>query len=211
MHKLFTIIIIVFGLFLTNCGKKAEEVKNAMEVLNKMPEAANQMQKSADKAQARIEARKKSGDTLAVPYKKLQEFLPQSIEGYTTAEPSGESMNMGGFSYSQAKRTYSTPDGQSIEITLMDYNENYGMYAGLSFWAAGFSQENDESMEKTFNTGIDDTYAVEKYYKKGTNDAELTYALGYRFILTIHASKQKSTDFAKSIAQKMDLNKISKM
>jgi hypothetical protein len=84
------------------------------------------------------------------------------------------------------------------------------MYAGLAFWLKGYSMENDQRMEKTFDTGIADVWALEKF-EKSNGDVEIIYAIGWRFMMTLRASSQKDTEFLKGIAKKMDLNALSKM
>ena len=212
MKNFIILLSLIVGLVLAGCGKEAEE---AMEIMKDLPEKAEQVQKKVNRAEERIAERKKKGDTIAIPYKKLQEYLPASIEGYTTREPSGEQMSMGGFSFSQAERIYEgkSNDGENIRlrISLVDYVENYGMYAGLAFWLSGYSREDEDSYEKTFDTGVDDVFAMESYKKKGSNRAEVTYAVGYRFLLQLQADHQKDTEFLKSVAKKIDIKKLSKM
>jgi hypothetical protein len=211
MKKYFSIMTIFSLILLISCGKEAKEAQQAMEMMKDLPQKAEQMQQDMNNAEKRQQERRQRGDTLSLNYKKLQEYLPKSVDGYGDAKLSGESVNMGGFSMSQAEAEYqNAQSGNSVNIQFIDYNENYGMYAGLAFWLKGYSMENDQRMEKTFDTGLADVWALEKF-EKSNGEVELIYAIGWRFMLTIKAPGQKDTEFLKSVAKKMDLNALSKM
>jgi len=211
MKKISLLIALALILTIVGCGKKAEEAKQAFDVLKDLPKKAEQMQQNVDLAEKKKQERRQRGDTLSMNYKKLQEFLPKSVDGFGDAKLGGESMNMGGFSMSSAKADYEKADGSgSVHIELVDYNENYGLYAGLSFWMQGYSMENDQRYERTFNTGIENTWGLEKF-EKHNGQAELIYALSWRFMLTLRGEGQKDTEFLKAIAKKMDLAGLAKM
>ncbi len=99
MKNIALLICAVLIFSVMSCGKKIEEAKQAMEMMKDMPKKAEEMQKSANLADQKREERKKRGDTLALPYKKLQEYLPKSVDGYGDAKLSGQQMNGGGFSF----------------------------------------------------------------------------------------------------------------
>ncbi len=213
MNKL-KFYILAIAILIASCGKEAQEAKQAFDMLKDLPEKAENMQKEVDLAEKKQQERKQRGDTLAMPYKQLQEYLPKSISDYGDAKFSGESMNWGGFSMSKstAEYTKTQPDGQThrLSIELVDYNENYGLYAGLIFWSAGYSIENDDRYEKTFNPGVENVWALEKF-EKYDGTAELTYAISYRFLLTLRVDNQKDTEFLKSIAKKIDIPALAKL
>lgn len=212
--KIFHYILITATIFLISCGKEAQEAKQAFDILKDLPEKAQKMEQQADLVQKKQEERRQRGDTLAMPYQKLQEFLPKNISEYGDAKLSGESMNWGGFSMSKASANFykEQPDGKTknLSIELIDYNENYGLYAGLIFWSAGYSREDEYGFERTFNPGFENVWALEKFEKQdGT--AELVYAISYRFLMTLRADNQKDTEFLKSVAKKVDIAKLAKL
>ncbi len=207
------IVALAVAVMFTACGEKAKELKEVAEVMKDAPKKANQMEEKMTRAEKIREKRRERGDTTAMHYKKLQEFLPQSLAGYVGPNLSGESMNMGRFSMSNASAEFTkeTDNGKSrINIKLVDYNENYGMLAGMTTWLDGYSRENDKGYERTFDCGIKDAFAMEKY-KNDRERAELTYYVGYRFLLTITGTKQKDTQLLKKVANKMPLKKMSNM
>lgn len=214
--KIFVLLFaIVFAIFISGCGKKAEEVKDAIELAQKAPEMANKMQANMEAGKAKLADRKKRGDTLALNYKKLQEYLPSSISGYEAEEPSGESVNAGGFSYSYAERKYkkagTNGDDNYVTIKLVDYNQFYEGYNALTaVWAQGITVENDQTIEKTFSTNISDVAGYERFGKKDKN-AQVTYGVGFRFFLEVQANNQSGTDFVKKVAESMKLSELANM
>lgn len=213
MKKIITFLLALFfiAVLLVRCGKEAEEMKQAMEVMKNLPEQAEQVEKGMNEAEARQAERRKRGDTLAMPYKKLQEYFPKSIAGYLEPKLSGQSMNMGGFSMSQAEAEFWN-QGQTdrLKISLVDYNENYGLLSGLAFWLTGYSKEDDNGYERTFDPGIKYVWALEKY-DKNSKRAEVTFAIGWRFWLNITADNQSNTDLVRSVGKNIDLKALSQM
>jgi hypothetical protein len=203
--------LLFLAFLLIRCGKETEEMKQAMDVLKNLPEKAQKMEASMNEAETRQAERRKRGDTLSLPYKKLQEYLPKSIAGFKEPKLSGESMNMGGFSMSQAEAEYWNEDETNkLKISLTDYNENYGLLSGLAFWMTGYSKEDDNGYERTFDPGVKYVWALEKY-NKNSKEAEVTLAIGWRFWLNITAQNQTNTDFVRSVAKNFDLKSLSQM
>ena len=213
MKLLYIALFVMFAIILSSCGEKAKEIKDAVELAQKAPEMAKNMQNAQDASKARWDERKKKGDTLALPFKKLEEFIPASINGYKSEDPAGQNINMQGLSYSESSRRYTKENNgqaEDIEIKLIDYNATYDMFAAAFFWmSTNFSREDANGFEKSLDIGIKDVPGFEKY-SKSSKTAELTFAVGYRFILTIRVENQTNTDFAKSIAKSMKLAELAK-
>jgi len=215
MKLLLTLIIALFAFILVSCGEKAKEMKDALELAQKAPEMAKNMQSAQDASKVRWEERKKKGDTLSLPFKKLEEFIPPTISGYKSEEPAGQNMNMQGLSYSESSRRYvkenATGAAEDIEIKLVDYNATQDLFSAAFFWmSTNFSREDANGYERTIDIGVKEVPGFEKY-TKSSKTAELTFAVGYRFILTIRVENQANTDFAKSIAKSMRLADLAKM
>ncbi len=215
MKLLFSLIIGLFALILVSCGEKAKEIKDAVELAQKAPEMAKNMQSAQDISKVRWEERKKKGDTLSLPFKKLEEFIPASIIGYKSEDPAGQNMNMQGLSYSESSRKYVKENAggvaEDIEIKLVDYNATQDLFSAAFFWmSTNFSREDGNGYERTIDIGVKEVPGFEKY-TKSSKTAELTFAVGYRFILTIRAENQANTDFTKSIARSMKLADLAKM
>ncbi len=202
-------VALCFFIALSSCGEKAQEMKDAMDAVKNLSENADEMQKKNADVSKRREERKAKGDTLAIHYKELQAFLPASINGYTSEEPSGESINMAGASYSTAKRRYTSANGGEVEVEILDYNQNPGLYELVTaMWAMGFSTDNDNESTKTFDPKLPYSAGIEHLYKKDKR-SELTYAIGGRFVINVKANNQTSNDFTKSVANSMRLNDLS--
>jgi len=213
MKSVSILIIALLAFVLISCGEKARELKNAMELAKNAPEMAKNMEKGQNAAQAKMEERKKKGDTLALPFKKLQEYLPTSLAGYKAEKPDGETMNMPGMSYSKASIIFSKENGtakDNIQIELTDYNQVGSMFAAATFWMAGFSSEDSKGFRKTFNTGINNVFAFEIYENEG-NYSEIAFAVGYRFIISIRAHNQPNGDLLKNIGKSMKLGELAGM
>ncbi len=205
---LITAVVLCFTLL--SCGEKAKEMQQAAEALKNISQNSDQIQKTTDEINKLQEERKAKGDTLAMPYKDLEQYLPASISGYKADDPSGESTNMAGFSYSKASRHYQNDAGNGVDVEIIDYNQTANLYAGVTaLWALGLSVDNDEQSSKGFTPGPQYCAGYEVYHKKDKR-SELTYALGGRFIMTIKADNQNSNDFAKSIGNSMKLEELSK-
>lgn len=210
--KNLVVLILITGLFTVSCGEKFNELKQAAEVLQKAPEIADNMQKDAARAEQRLAERRAKGDTLAMHFSELMKYLPTSIEGYTAEEPNGSTTNMGEYSVTNVYAGFykENADGgySYIRIQLYDYNQGYAGFAFVTMWTSmGMSIESTDGWQKTFDTGIEDVFAYEDYRKDGKR-TELFYAIGYRFYLTISVENVEGTEFARSIAKKIDMKKL---
>jgi hypothetical protein len=125
-------------------------------------------------------------------------------------EIEGETVQMGTFSLSQVSREY-TSNGKFIEIELMDYNEGYSMFTGMTSWAkAGFSREDKNGYERTFEGRIDNTAGYEKYNKE-RKEGEVVYSIAWRFLLRVTGEGVDGTEYLQKIAGKVDIEKLSEM
>lgn len=216
MRILAKAMCIAVAVCMSGCGgcDKVNEIKQAAENVQELGKAAEHAQEATDLAQQRHEERRKRGDTLAMPYQELQKYLPESVSGYTAQEPSGSTMNMTGMSYSTAKREYvqsSEASGETSRVTveIFDYNSAADLYTGLTtVWGMNFSMEDETKKTGSYSPGVKDVVGWEEYQKKDKN-ANVTLAVGGRFILSVKVDgNQSSTDFSKSIAKSMKLEEL---
>lgn len=205
------ISLLFLAIFINSCGQKVQELENVAKVVKNLPEASEKANATSEIANKKIEERKAKGDTLAMNFKELINYLPKSIDGYKSADPEGSSTNAMGFSFSQASNTYSKMIGdkeESIRIELVDYNASYEYLTGIAYWTTlNISTESSKGFERTTKADIDNAYAYEKYDNE-SKSGSITYILGYRFILTINGENINSFDELKSIANKIDLKKL---
>ncbi|MES2797766.1 MAG: hypothetical protein V4683_17495, partial [Bacteroidota bacterium] len=100
---------------LLSCGAsdKATEAANNLSSLKNM---AENISKSAESINDKIAERKAKGDTIALPYKDLQKYLPV-ISGYEKdGDAKGESVNMSGLSFSTASQNYRNGE-ESLKVS----------------------------------------------------------------------------------------------
>jgi len=210
MRNVFIVLGLIISVVYFGCGDKVDEAKDAFELMKKAPDMVQNMEKGMEDSKKAREERLKRGDTLALHFTKLQGYLPKAVSGFTPNEPEGETVNMGVMSFSQAKISFTSGKQTNISIELTDYNQAVDLYAGLVFWASGYSVENSNGYEKSFNPGIERVSGFEKY-SKSDKRAEVTLAIGYRFLLHLEADDQADTEMLKGIAKSMDLSGLSKL
>jgi hypothetical protein len=198
------------------CGEKAKQAKDTANALQVLAKSAESMAASSNEAQKFLDDRKAKGDTVAMPYKDLQAFLPGSINGYTNdGGPTGQTMNMGAFSMTTTEQKYqsgSDPDVKRLHVTIADYSGSQAGYAMMApYMAMTMSSEDDHHRTGTMKVDVPYTFAIEEF-NKDTKDSKVTLGTRYRYFITVEASGQKgdesrmvaeiATDIAKKLAGK---------
>ncbi len=208
--RLNLFIISVAPLFFGCGSKELQDAKNAYEVISKSPEIAKNLEENMNKAAKKREERKKKGDTLAINYKKLQEYLPSKIEGYEKdGEMKGESTSMQGLSISQAECNFKKGENK-FKIAIADYNGAYEMYGGLTaMWSTGINIEDDEKKIEPF-TLTEDAKGLQTTKKK-EKEIEIVFGIGERFFVTVRATGTDDIAFVKSVLKTMDIDALAKM
>lgn len=207
--SLFVISIICLGL-LSNCKSKSKEplADGKVESASEAREVADNFQAAQAESSERWEARKKKGDTLAMPYKDLQNYLPD-ISGYNKDEgPKGSQVNMPGMgSWSQAEQRYSNGE-KHIKVEIVDYNSAHQAFAGVTaVYKMGYSSEDDTRKQGSTDLGIKDVAAYETIYKDGSR-AELAIVVADRFFVNIESNGDNSADLVRSVAKNMKLDEL---
>jgi hypothetical protein len=207
MKNLFKLFALLSITTLIACGgdsKKEEEnidlEKNPLGALMKMSE---NMEKQAEKMEQNMENRK---DAKAMHYEELIKYLPTSIDGYKKEEPEGESIDMGGMSYSTASVEFKKGNDE-IEITILDYNAALSLYSmATAMWASGFKIDSSEEMAQSVSIS-ESIHGWESIQKK-SKEASLVLGVNDRFLITIEAENQEDLSFLKDIAKTMDLKEL---
>lgn len=209
--KLFLAFMIVAGLVLSSCGGKLDEAKQAMDNLETMAKSGDNVEAVQKAAEERRAERRKSGDTLAMPYAELQKLLPTDLSGYMAKEPEGSNTDIPGFSMAQATRRYEKPDGSYVTISLTDWNASEAGWTGATaLFALKYRSDNSSENSGTFQTDDPLVNGSDRFGKQDKN-ANVTYALGARFLLVVEANNQSDVNFVKSVAERLDLKKLAKM
>jgi hypothetical protein len=207
-----TVVVMLGAGLVMSCGEQMRQTQEAAKALSSMAENAPKVEDLSQQIEKRQAERRAKGDTLALPYEKLLEYLPTSIADYRAeGDPEGSTTSFWGFSLSNAKRTYRSSNGSELTIELIDYNSNP---AGIGLAALGvfmnISIDNAEERSRTFDPGLPVSGAWESFKKK-SNDATVMYVLGGRFLLQLQATNQQNTDRVKSIAQQLNLRALASM
>ena len=187
-----------------SCKSKAKK-ESPIESVGDVKEYVEKVKEQQDASAGKMEARKAKGDTLAMPYKDLEAYLPD-ISGYTKdGEPKGSQMNMPGMgSWSQAEQEYKNGE-KSIKVTIMDYNAAYQAFVGVTaMYKMGFSQEDDSRKTGSADLGVKDVAAYETIYKKEQR-AELTVVAGERFFIQVNSDGSNDPQLLYSAAKSMKL------
>ena len=201
MKRLFALMSV---LALICCKSK----NNKIDTLGELKEASEKAAAATEKAKDRWEERRKKGDTIAIPYKDLQSYLPE-IAGYSKdGDPSGEQTSFPGMgSWSNAKQQYSNGD-KHVDVSIADYNGSQATYGGVTaLYAMGFSSENDTRKEGTVDLGIKDVVAYETIYKKEPR-SKLVLIVADRFFVELESDGNNDESFLRGIAKNMKLSDL---
>ncbi|MDU0370270.1 hypothetical protein ACFPAF_07705 [Hymenobacter endophyticus] len=208
MNKL--VLAVLGTALLTTACEQAQKAKESYSAISKLKDAGEKMEASMDAAKSRREEREKRGDTLSMPYKELQAYLPTEVSGYTAANPTGQSMKMSGIAFSTVGREF-TKDSVTVKTEIIDYNGANQLYQGASaMLGLGLESEDDEQLTKSASLGIDGASGMETYRKKD-RQAELMLAVGGRFLIKVTADKQPDTELVESVAKQMQLEKLAEL
>lgn len=208
MNKL--VLAVLSTALLTTACEQAQKAKESYSALSKLKDAGEKMEASMDAAKSQREERVKRGDTLSMPYKELQAYLPTEVSGYTAANPTGQSMKMSGIAFSTAGREF-TKDSVTVKTELIDYNGANQLYQGASaMLGLGLESEDDDQITKSASLGINGASGMETYRKKD-RQAELMLAVGGRFLIKVTADKQPDLELVESVAKQMQLEKLAEM
>lgn len=207
MKNVCKLLICFLGMALISCGGKEEKKINETPSFGDVKEYSEKMQEGVKKSNDRWKERKEKGDTMAMPYKDLQAYLPD-ISGYEkSGGPKGSQMNTPMGSWSQAEQEYTSGD-KKIEVTIVDYNSAYQAFTGLTAaYGMGFSFEDDTKKQAPLDLGKEGVAGYETIYKDGSR-GELVMVVAERFIVNIKTDKEASEDALKKVANEMPLNEM---
>ncbi|MDJ0366965.1 hypothetical protein QMK33_17580 [Hymenobacter sp. H14-R3] len=198
------------ALLLTTGCEKAQKAQEAYSNLSKLSEAGKKLETTMEEAKDRHAERVQKGDTLSLPYKDLENYLPAEVSGYTAAAPSGQSMRTAGMAFSSAERTF-TRDTAEVKVSIVDYNGANQLFQGASaMFSLGLESEDDESLTKEAKLDLSGVKGSETFRKK-TGGADITLAVGDRFLVTISGTKQPDLTLVETVAKSMDLPKMAKL
>lgn len=208
MKTIAVISCAVLVLLASSCRSKEKNV-GEINSLSDLKDYAENIVEETKKSDERTNERRKKGDTLAMPYKDLQAYLP-AVSGYNSDEgPKGSQTNTPGLgSWSQTEQRFKNGDDKSLTVSIMDYNAAHQAFVGLtSLYGLGMSFEDDEKKQAAVDLGVKDVKAYETIYKKDKR-AELILVVGGRFIVDLKSDGEENEDFLRSVARNMKLDEL---
>jgi hypothetical protein len=184
------------------CSEKAKEMKEAVTAAQISAGVADKMKESMGESQKFYADRKAKGDTVAMEYKALEEYLPKDIAGYKPeGGPTGNKTSMQGFSISTAEQAYVATSGDAsnparLKVTLADYGGTEGAYGIASLpLAFAISSEDDHHRMGSKKFDIPYTAGIDEY-NKDNKDAKVSVGTRYRYWVVVEASNQKEDQSA---------------
>ncbi len=206
------VLVLACGALIAGCGEKAQEMKKSIDAMQQLAKNAEQITESANEGEKVYQERVAKGDTVAIPYKELQAFLPGSISGYTAADPTGSQQSMPGFSMSVAERTWtseSNPEA-SIKVTITDLGGTQGAYglAGLPLMMA-FNSEDDHQKTESLKLDVPTT-AGSAVFNKDSKSAKVIMGTRYRYLINLESNGSQDdhtkllTDLGIDVAKKFE-------
>jgi hypothetical protein len=207
-RKPFAVLLAGAALLFAACKSEPKQEVKKEGSLGDLVKAVENIGKEQEKSADRWAERRAKGDTLAIPYKELQNYLPE-IPGYTKdGGPGGEQSAMAGFGQlSTARQEYSAGD-KHIEVEIVDYNAAMaGFKMAMLPFTMGFSMEDDKTKQGSVNLGISGIVAFETLSKEG-KDAELVVIAGDRFFIKLDGTKMENSEALQSIAKNMKLAEL---
>ena len=210
MKRFSTFLPLAATVLLASCDQ-VQEARNTYNAVASTARAAKNMGAALEASQKKRTERVERGDTVSLNYKDLQRYLPKQVNGFTpVGEPTGESVNMQGFSYSSCGQIYTKGD-QRLKVLLVDYNGANTLYAGATaMMSAGFAQEDADQLMRGCDLGVPNVKGWETLEKKEHN-ASVALGVGDRFLVTVESNKQDDTEFVKQVARNIDLAALAKL
>jgi hypothetical protein len=198
-----TLLILLITNLIWSCGK-VREARNAVESIKNL-------EKTVEQSNDKMQERRAKGDTLAIPYKDLQAYLPSSVSGFEKdGNPSGESVNAMGMSYSVANQRFKKGEA-TLNISLMDYNAAMGaLTMATTMLSSGYSVDNDTEHIGSIKFDQEEVKGWEDFKKKDKRGT-ITAVVNDRFLISIEASNIENTENLQEIIKSIDLKKLSGM
>ncbi len=198
---LFLGIGVVSGLMMLSCGKSDEQkqLEAAAEAAKKAAAAAQEAAKNATGATS-------SGSTAAKPanavdFHKLEDFLPNSISGYTADKKNGASMSTGEGTWSTAECKYTNGDSR-ITVSIFDYAANASL---MEVYKMKFAFESEDGYTKTTTFA---SYPGWETWEKNNQSASCAAIVGDRFVVVVAGDKQTDAATVRGVLAAMNLSGI---
>jgi len=212
------LFILLLGMSFAACSGDAKENKNDEENSTSATDDNSSSDKASTDEPANLsEAMQQAQDAMknlqggkqvaVVPFRELQEFLPEKLAGYERTKKSGETTGALGMNVSHAKATYKDGD-QQIKVDVVDTGGLGSAMMGMAAWSSiTIDKEDDNGYERT--STLDGYKCFEKFRKSGSS-SELSVIVGDRFLVTA-SGRTEDMGNLKKVIKDMDLGKLGRM
>jgi len=196
------------------CGKSAEQQAAEEAAQAAATAAQNAAQSAASSATDMGKALEGFANALAggaagattvepVTFQSLIAILPE-MDGWERDQPRGERMTMP-VPFSQAEVVYRKGDSR-VEVKVVDTGFAQILIAPFSMMmATGYSRESSEGHEKAVTV---DGHPGMEQWRSAENRAELTVAVGKRFMVTVEGSKVPDAAALRAFTSAMNLGAL---
>lgn len=137
----------------------------------------------------------------ALSVEEISVFFPE-VKGYTReGAPKGNTADFSKFSVTQAEQVYQAKNGETVKITLFDYNDAVPLQSSAKAAIEKAALiENDRQLTKGVDLGIKGVSAM-IVVQKADNSAHLTVSAGDRFLVTIQGTGEATvTEIGKNMS-----------
>lgn len=155
----------------------------------------------ADEPQADAKDEKK---VEPIDFRKLKEFLPESVAEIPRTEARGSKNSVGEAKISQAEGEYSKDGSESTaSVSIMDYGAVPWMVAGMAAWEnMEIDNESDDEYQRTVTYG---KYRGYETYNTKEKSGQLQLLVAKRFLISIDLNKIEPEYFGKTVeSMKLD-------
>ncbi len=203
-RSLVLIVALALSIGFAECGKKKEETKQQ--------ETAAQEQQTAVSGGEQSSGGETMSEWKPVPpvnFKKLQEFLPKEIVGFTRGELEGATATFGEWSFSSAEVTFAKGEETSIKVSILDYAHITSLYTPFQIWLSGnFNVEDSHGYSRSVK--VEGSPGFENF-RKDDKRCELTLLVGDRYIVQLTGENTQDMDALRYVVKQIDLSSLAKV
>lgn len=218
MKNLLWLFILIVGVSLTACSSDKKDKDSSGENTETSDNGSNDegynsdpknLQEAMQNAQKAIKDLQGGEQVEVVPFRELQELLPEKLAGYERISKEGETTGAMGMNISRAEAKYKDGNDE-VKIEIVDTGGLGMAMMSMAAWSSIIIDKEDENgYERTSN--LDGYKCYEKFRKNGRT-SELAVIVEGRFL--VKASKrtndEKDMDKMKKVIKDMSLSKLAR-
>lgn len=141
-----------------------------------------------------------------IHFSKLLPFLPAVPSGWTSEEPTGTTLDSGGYKMSNVERSYEKGE-TSVHLTILDFNNNTSYIESTTGGWGNMSMETTEGYTKSAT--IEGYPAFETFQKEG-KEGHVMLLVGKRLMVQVQTTGLDSAVLREWVG-KVDLKKLAEL